>query len=109
MTGSHSFKAGFADTIVLRNESLSDNDYHLSYRFNDGVPNQLTERTTPYLKSQRQPAGIGLFAQDKWTVRKLTLNAGLRFDYLSITIPAQHLGPAPLVPARNLDLPKPTS
>jgi hypothetical protein len=106
VTGSHSFKAGFADTIVLRNESLSDNDYHLSYRFNNGVPNQLTERTTPYLKSQRQPAGIGLFAQDKWTVRKFTLNAGLRFDYLSITIPAQHLGPAPLVPARNLDLPE---
>ena len=48
VTGSHSFKAGFADTIVLRNESLSDNDYHVSYRFNNGVPNQITERTTPY-------------------------------------------------------------
>jgi|KBSMisStandDraft_5_1062788.scaffolds.fasta_scaffold11475_3 hypothetical protein len=104
VTGSHSFKAGFADTIVLRNESLSDNDYHVSYRFNNGVPNQITERTTPYLKSQRQPAGIGLFAQDKWTVRNVTLNAGLRFDYLKIFIPAQHLDPAPLVPSRNLDL-----
>jgi hypothetical protein len=104
VTGSHSFKAGFADTIVLRNESLSDNDYHVSYRFNNGVPNQITERTTPYLKSQRQPAGIGLFAQDKWTIRNVTLNAGLRFDYLKIFIPAQHLDPAPLVPGRNLDL-----
>ena len=41
------------------------------------MPNQLTERTTPYLKSQRQPAGIGLFAQDKWTIRNVTLNAGV--------------------------------
>jgi hypothetical protein len=106
VTGSHAFKVGFSDTIVLRNESLSDNDYHLSYRFNLGVPNQLTERTTPYQKSQRQPAGIGLYVQDKWTLRKLTLNAGLRFDYLKIVIPAQHLGPAPLVPNRNLDLPE---
>jgi hypothetical protein len=106
VTGSHAFKVGFSDTIVLRNESLSDNDYHLSYRFNGGVPNQLTERTTPYQKSQRQPAGIGLYAQDKWTFRQLTLNAGLRFDYLKIVIPAQHLGPAPLVPGRNIDLPE---
>jgi Carboxypeptidase regulatory-like domain len=106
ITGSHAFKAGFTDTIVLRNESLSDNDYHISYRFNGGIPNQITERTTPYQKSQRQPAGIGLYAQDKWTLNRLTLNAGVRFDYLSIYIPAQHLGPAPLVPTRNLDLPK---
>ena len=106
VTGAHSFKAGFTDTIVVRDESLGDNDYHLSYRFNNGVPNQLTERTTPYQKAQRQPAGIGLYAQDKWTLRRLTINAGVRFDYLKITIPAQHLGPALLVPARNLDLPE---
>jgi hypothetical protein len=105
-TGAHAFKVGFSDTIVVRDESLADNNYNLSYRFNNGVPNQITERTTPYQKSQRQPAGIGLFAQDKWTLKQLTLSAGLRFDYLKITIPAQHLGPAPLVPSRNLDLPE---
>jgi Carboxypeptidase regulatory-like domain len=106
ITGSHAFKAGFTDTIVLRDESLSDNDYHVSFRFNNGVPNQITERTTPYQKSQRQPAAIGLYAQDRWTLDRLTLTLGVRFDYLDIYIPAQHLGPAPLVPTRNLDLPK---
>ena len=105
VTGAHSFKVGFSDTIVVRDESLADNNFNLSYRFNNGVPNQLTERTTPYQKAQRQPAGIGLFAQDKWTLKRLTVNAGVRFDYLKLTIPAQTLGPAPLVPTRNLDLP----
>jgi hypothetical protein len=46
-----------------------------------------------------------LYGQDKWTLRKLTLNVGLRFEYLDIIAPALHLGPAPLVPNRNLDLP----
>ena len=86
----------------------SDNDYHVSYRFNSGVPNQITERTTPIRSRSGSRPAIGLFAQDKWTLDRLTLNRSvLRFDYLDIYIPAQHLGPAPLVPARNLDLPRP--
>jgi hypothetical protein len=106
ITGTHSFKVGGSDTIVLRDESLDDNIYHVSYRFNNTIPNQIRQRSTPYTKAQRQPAGIGLFVQDKWTIDRLTLNLGLRFDYLKIYIPAQHLDPAPLVPNRNLDLPK---
>ena len=88
------------------NESLSDNDYHVSYRFNNGVPNQITERTTPYLKSQRQPAGIGLFAQDKWTIRNVTLNARA-----AVRLP-EHLHPGAASRSgaaragRNLDLPE---
>jgi hypothetical protein len=106
ITGTHAFKFGASDTIVLRDESLDDNVFHTSYRFNNTVPNQITQRSTPYTKAQRQPAGIGLYAQDKWTIDRLTLNLGVRFDYLKITIPAQHLDPAPLVPNRNLDLPE---
>jgi hypothetical protein len=106
ITGSHAFKVGGNDTIVLRDESLDDNIYHVSYRFNNTIPNQIRQRSTPYLKAQRQPAGIGLFVQDKWTIDRITLNMGLRFDYLKIYIPAQHLDPAPLVPNRNIDLPK---
>ena len=34
----------------------------------------------------------------------MTLNAGLRFDYLDVASPSRHSGPAPLVPDRNLTL-----
>jgi hypothetical protein len=97
---------------ILRDESTSDNDYHVSYLFNSPgnpyvpTPIQIQERTTPYQKFQRQPLGLGLFVQDKWTLNRLTLNLGMRLDVLRITIPAQHLGPAPLVPTRNIDLPE---
>jgi hypothetical protein len=113
VTGSHAFKTGVSDTIILRDESLGDDNAHVSYVFNSPdtnptVPNpvQIQERTTPYLKSQRQPAGIGLFAQDKWTLKQLTLNLGARFDYLDMYAPALHLGPAPLVPTRSINLPE---
>ena len=46
------------------------------------MPNQITERQNQYagLKGGVR-SELGLFAQDKWTVKQLTVNAGLRFDY----------------------------
>ena len=32
----------------------------------------------------------------------MTINAGLRFDYLEDIVPAQTLGPGPQVPTRNV-------
>ena len=47
-----------------------------------------------------------MFAQDKWTLDRLTLNLGARFDYLNINFPEQRLGPGVLVPNRNITFPE---
>ena len=39
----------------------------------------------------RTRAELGLFAQDQWTLQRLTLNLGLRFDYFNGYVPAQHV------------------
>ena len=36
-------------------------------------------------------------------MNRLTLNLGLRFDYLKGYVPAQHLPAGPFVPARDYD------
>jgi outer membrane receptor protein involved in Fe transport len=54
-------------------------------------PVQITVWTTPYSQRFDTIADVGLFAQDQWTVRRLTLNAGLRWDYLNMAVPKQHL------------------
>ena len=104
VTGAHAFKAGIINTWGGRKVSFLDAP--VSYRFNDGVPNQITERATPYQHEERQRAELGVFAQDRWTVRRMTLNAGVRFDYLSTYFPAQTLGPAILIPTRNISFPQ---
>jgi hypothetical protein len=48
---------------------------------------------------------MGIFAQDKWTVRRLALSAGVRFDYWANSFPEHRIGPATLAPARNIVLP----
>ena len=44
--------------------------------------------------------------QDRWTVRKLTVTAGLRYDYFHVSFPSVTLGPAQFVPTRNITLPE---
>src|SRR4029079_15279840 len=48
---------------------------------------------------------IGLYVQDKWTVNRLTLSGGLRYDTMSQNAPEVTLGPAPLLPNRNVTFP----
>jgi hypothetical protein len=44
---------------------------------------------------------LGAYAQDQWTVKRLTVSGGLRFDYENAYVPAQHLGAGAFVGARN--------
>jgi outer membrane receptor protein involved in Fe transport len=44
------------------------------------------------LPASELAAELGIFAQDKWTFKRLTLNGGLRFDYYKNKFPDQVLG-----------------
>src|SRR6185503_3700015 len=45
---------------------------------------------------------LGLYAQDQWTVRRLALNYGIRYDYYDVNIPALSLGAGRFVGPRDL-------
>jgi hypothetical protein len=106
VTGAHALKVGFLDTWGTRDESYENIPANVRYRFNNGVPNQITQIATPYGFTSNLGAELGVYAQDKWTMDRLTLNLGVRFDYLNINFPEQHLGPAPLVPNRDITFPE---
>ena len=104
ITGAHSFKFGVGD--ISGNTSERDWDMNpVSYRFNNGVPNQITMRAYPVQFVVDVDHQFGAFAQDRWTIRRLTVNAGLRLDWFKNSFPAQSVGPAPLAPARNFTFP----
>jgi hypothetical protein len=111
VTGTHAFKFGFNDTWGGRYATYdSPAGGGVTYRFNtvNGVttPNLITEYATPYSNAENLKANLGIYAQDKWTLQRLTLNLGLRFDYFNNYFPASSLGPGPLVPNRNLTFPE---
>jgi hypothetical protein len=102
ITGAHALKVGVLDTFGTRREDYTNIDANVRYRFNNGVPNLITQVATPYGFRSNLASEIGAYAQDKWTLSRLTLNLGARFDYLNIVFPEQSLGPGGLVPNRNI-------
>ena len=87
--------------------TVPDNFAKLTYRFNNGVPNQLTQRATPLDRAERQRLDLGLYVQDKWTINRLTLSGGLAVRLPSrATSRSRRWDPAPHVPNRNITFPK---
>ena len=43
-------------------------------------------------------ADLGIYGQDAWTMGRLTLNLGGRYDYFHAAVPDQQEGPGPWVP-----------
>jgi len=99
ITGSHTFKSGLyaLEALVHRYSSIN---HDVSYTFRNNVPQSVTYWATPYEREGRVRS-LGLYAQDQWTIRKLTLNAGLRFDSFYGWIPELHLPAGRWVPARD--------
>ena len=52
VTGAHAFKVGFENFWGTQIHSNGDIDSSLSYRFNNGIPNQITQRATPFIGPQ---------------------------------------------------------
>ncbi len=89
VTGSHAFKAGLHFRYSPRDLDYFIN-HNMSYSFRDAVPESVTYFAGPVIYKLRQKT-LAAFAQDQWTVKRLTLNLGLRFDSFNSWIPEQHL------------------
>jgi hypothetical protein len=97
ITGAHSVKVGYWGTLYDAWTDSFTNNTLLNYRFNSGVPNQLTMSGLPFLAiSWVTPQA--LFAQEQWTLGKLTLQGGVRYDHVSSYYPDQQIGPLTFIP-----------
>jgi hypothetical protein len=105
ITGSHAFKVGMNNAFGYH-DNLTYVQNPLSYRFRDGVPNQITMRALPHTQKNHVDRDLGLFIQDKWTINRATISLGLRYDSFANSFPEQELGPTDFTPGRNLTFPK---
>jgi len=105
ITGAHAYKAGFAHSHGFEARDTNDGGQPLTYRFNNGIPNLITQRALPLYGQVNVDHNLSIYGQDKWSVRRLTASYGLRYDYFASSFPEQHAGPAVLAPARDITFP----
>jgi hypothetical protein len=99
VTGSHNFKVGMTRTHVGENHPGSYIQGARSYVFSEpGVPLEVRQYATP-MSSYQEAALLGIYAQDQWTVDRLTLNIGVRYDHLNGWVPEQTSPVGAYVPA----------
>ena len=96
ITGSHAFKAGLTTLQGQQDLLFVRVNQNLYYNFLTPpgalapVPNSIVQWAGPNHTENKVKMDLGLYVQDQWTLKRLTLNPGLRFDYFNAYIPAQH-------------------
>lgn len=102
VTGSHNFKVGIQDNwgpYINTREANAD----LQQVYLSGVPNSVTIYNTPLRYKDSLVADIGIYAQDTWTLDRLTVNAGIRWEYMDAEVSASTSGHGRFVPERTFD------
>jgi hypothetical protein len=100
VTGAHAAKFGFR---LMRGQEWFKWEINgaRGYTLRAGVPQSITQWATPIRWQNNVNADFGLFVQDQWTLKRLTVTGGLRYDYWDGGAEPMSLGAGPYVGARD--------
>ena len=99
VTGSQSLKVGAQyEEGISRQADLYRGDID-AIRFNSGVPRAVTLRASPRYAVENI-RDLGLFVDERWTINRITLSGGIRYDYFNGYAPEQYSGPGTWIGAR---------
>jgi hypothetical protein len=113
VTGTHAIKTGFTfQSGYNRNGTLNFGGASLIQRYRgtttafvpgNWIPDSVSIQNAPREASSNTDADVGVYLQDSWTIRRLTLNPGVRYEYLRGSTSAVDLPAGRFVPARHFD------
>ena len=97
ITGAHNLKVGYTHERHYSRGQNYTNDQRLAYTFLNGVPTQLSMSIAGH-RSITNAHVTGLYVQEKWTIRRVTLQGGVRYDHVGSWFPEQQVGPDRFLP-----------
>lgn len=92
VTGAHSFKFGTQGFIQVQDNRNFTNDHALSYVFQNGSPRSLTMTGANPLQFRSRAYSHSFYAQEQWTLGRLTLQGAARYDFARSEYPEQRFG-----------------
>jgi len=79
ITGSHAMKFGYQGGHDIDSGTNFYNHTRVNYRFNNGVPNRLTMNFGNW-RNDQHTKHLGLYGQDSWTMKRITLQGAVRYE-----------------------------
>ena len=92
VTGTHNIKIGYQGSYQRSLLGREANATLMRYTFNGGVPTSVSYYIAPRWEQNDRTATTSLYAQDQWTVGRLTLQGAVRYDRAWSWSPADHNG-----------------
>lgn len=92
VTGAHNMKVGYTGSFSTVHNGRVPNNTQLRYTFNNGVPIAVSYFLSPRWDQHDRTKTFGAYAQDQWTIGRLTLQGGVRYDRVSSWAPADGNG-----------------
>jgi hypothetical protein len=98
VTGSHNFKFGFQDKMGV-DDVLNQRNGDLIANYVNNKPSTVTVYNTPANQKVGIHLDLGIFVQDSWTIKRLTVSPGLRIQWFNasateVSLPAGRFAPA---------------
>jgi hypothetical protein len=97
--GGHTVKVGYQGREIVNHFArVTMNDQSLAYTFSNGAPFSFTEYAVPAMQNTHVQIH-SVYAQDQWTMHKVTLSGAVRYDHTASVFPVQTVGPNVFVPS----------
>jgi hypothetical protein len=101
VTGSHAIKFGMTNVWGTNSRAFTSHAEINTLVFSAGNPIAVAVANTPAAAEQKVNSDLGMYLQDAWTRKRLTLNYGARYDHFNAEVPAQGSAAGPWIQARN--------
>ena len=100
VTGAHNTKIGFMWDTGYRTITTPMNNGGLQQQYRQGVPDSVVLQTVPTVQDTAIDREVSVYAQDSWTLGRMTLNPGLRFEHIKGSIRDQTAPAGRFLPLR---------
>src|SRR5262249_33236927 len=98
ITRAHNLKVGGSYAWHTNLAVSFYNDDRLAYTFTNGTPTSLTMFGLHGVRQITNLGNLALYAQDQWTLHRVTLQAGIRFEKIGSNYPTEQVGPDRFIP-----------
>ena len=103
VTGSHNIKVGLENTWGPGRQRKNTRNGHLTVSYNNNLANQVAVFNNPTIQPAYVAYDVGVFAQDSWTLKRLTINPGIRINWIETGMYESSMAAGRFAPARFIE------